>query len=89
MARVVDNGHAVECSSIVAMEKVDARREVVEYAEELHREQLETHLHLKRTGQRTKSRPPTADECRAKSREIRIKRERDATHRNDSTNPYA
>lgn len=88
MARVVDNGHAVECSSIVAMEKVDARREVVEFAEDLHREQLETHLHLKRTGQRVKPQPPTAEECRAKSRQIRLKRERDATHYDDSTNPY-
>jgi hypothetical protein len=88
MARVVDNGHAVECVSVVAMEKVDARREVVEYAEELLVDQRETWLHLKRTHQPCKPYPATREQCRAKSREIRLKRERDATYRNDTTNPH-
>jgi hypothetical protein len=35
-----------------------------------------------------KPRPATWEECLAKSRQIRIKRERDATFYDDSTNPY-
>ena len=69
--------HTIECSSIVAMEDTKARRTVYEFAADLFRDQLETWNHHVATGQRNKSRPPSWDECLAKSREVRIKVERD------------
>jgi hypothetical protein len=60
---------------------------------------MESYLARKRAWERSgragiepakpKAKPPTWEQCIAKSREIRIKRERDATYWNDTTNPYA
>ena len=76
-------------SSIHAVESVEARNEVIAFAADLFRDQLETWYHLRATRQTCRRYPPTWDECYAKSRQIRLRRERDATYYNDSTNPYA
>lgn len=82
------SANAVRFDTLVARESVDARTEVVEWAQELFVEQLHTYGERKRKRLPLK-RPPTKGECREKSREIRIKRERDATYWNDTTNTAA
>lgn len=74
--------------SLTAAESIEARAEVVGWAEDLYVDQLRTWEVHKATDRRNRTRPPTLAECRAKSAEIRRKRERDATYFNQLTNPH-
>lgn len=80
--------HAVTYRELKAVELADARLEVVEWAADLYEDQLATWERKKRLNRRNKARPPTVRECRDKSREIRIKRERDTTYWNDLVSPH-
>lgn len=68
---------------LVAVESVAARRVVIQFADRLFDDQLATWDANRAAGRPNKPRPPTRQECRAKSVQIRVKRERDTTSRND------
>lgn len=72
-----------------AVELVTARRTVVVFAEKLLTDQARTWEENRAAEVKNKPRPATWAECLDKSREIRIKRERDSTYWNDlvSTRP--
>lgn len=94
-----------DVQSVYAAENAAARAEVYEWAEELYLDQLEAwRANMDSYQDRLRKwraaggvgleparpkRPPTLEQCREKSRQIRIKRERDATYYHDLTNPYA
>lgn len=73
--------------TLATAELVEARREVEEWAEELLADQLHTWDERRRKRLESKPRPPTRAECFEKSREIRIKRERNSTYWNQLDNP--
>lgn len=84
----------VETGSVVfgcldAPELVEARTEVIEWAEELYLDQRETWRTRKRKGRRNKPTAPSLRRCLDESRKIRLKRERDHTYWNQltATNP--
>ncbi len=67
--------------SMVATESIEARRVVYKFAETLHREQSVA-VKQDESGQVIRPRAATWEECLAKSRQIRVKRERDDSHSN-------
>lgn len=79
----------VQFDELVASEAAAARAEVVRFAAEEYLSQGASWRRMKAAGDpATKPRPPSLAECRAMSRRIRLKRERQATHFNDTTDPY-
>lgn len=67
--------------TLVATESLEARRVIYKFAETLHREQSVA-VKQDESGNVIKPRAATWQECLAKSRQIRVKRERDDSHSN-------
>lgn len=81
-------------SEVTAVESLDARDEVVGFAVELQADDLRSWerscAEADRLGRPRPQKSRLAfdlEHCRAESRRIRLKRERDATYFNDLTNP--
>lgn len=81
-------------TTLTAVELIDARAEVFDFAEELQQQDLKAYDKACKTADRAgKPRPQRPrlafdlDFAKAESRRIRLKRERDATHFNQLTNP--
>lgn len=72
-------------SFIRAYEEIDARDEVIEWADELYEDQAQTWEARAASGSENKERHATLQECRDKSRDIRRKRERDHRYFNQTT----
>ena len=68
--------------SLVAVERAATRDAVVKYARQLYASQHKLWQRNADQGLPNKPRPPTWAECIAKSRQLRIKRERNATYFN-------
>lgn len=81
--------HRVHFGELKAAENTAARAEVLQFADELHDSQGKTWRDLRSRKAECKPHAPTPQECRDKSAEVRVMRERDATYFNDTTNPYA
>lgn len=69
-----------EFVSLVAIESRATRGAVERWARKLWDDQQRIWSRNQEQGERNKSRPPTIDECREKSRQIRLKRERDDSY---------
>ena len=77
------------CGELVAVERTASRAVVERFARKLYDEQLALWERNAEQGRPNKPRPPTPAECLDKSRQIRVRRERDSTYFNDlvSTRP--
>jgi hypothetical protein len=77
------SGQGYQFTTLRAVESVSAARAVVRFAEKLHADQARTWEERRSLEQENKPRPATWQECLDKSRETRIRRERDSTYWND------